>query len=724
MTGPVNPTPGVESFDRQAERGFSLIPLRGLTKKPRKKVWQQHCTTAREFNQDDFQDCNAGVCCGPASGVLVLDIDDPLAFDMLVMDHGWSMPKTYTVRTGSGMKHLYFQYPKDGTEYGNRSFKHPVYPKHTVFDIRGTGGQVVAAGSIHPDTGQPYEVETDVDPAPIPDWLMRFLDREDIGKDVLWDVSLPPPKDREFVGSLKVSEDTRRLILEGKPQGERSDAVGKVMAALLGAGTDERTIFYLFDHYPIGAKYLEKGRSRADWLRGEIQRSRDFLAQNGGNEPRPREQGGVPYTEEHLQIIDELNQRHASVMLGGKFAVMNEVVDPVFGRHDVTFSSLPDFKARYAHRTVTNPHPGNPRDINVAALWHKSPRRQHYDGIVFSPGKEVPGYYNLYRGFDVDPVQGDWSLMQEHIYKVIAGGNQEAGDYILAWMAQLVQQPGEKRPGTSIVLRGKQGTGKGCFVTEFGKVLGSHFLHITNQRQITGRFNNHLKDALLVFVDEGIWAGSKSDEGVLKAMITEDQILVEPKGKDPYSVRNHIRMIVASNNEWVVPAGSWDRRFFVLDVSDKHMQDREYFGSVFQQMGNGGREAMLHDLLQMDLSKVDLGSFPQTEARLDQIVASMSSVEKFWLDGLYDGKLNDHRSWDYPHYVKDVYENYQEFAKGMGDRFPLSRQQFGKKLRTLCPGIVREREKNASRSWQYKLPDLETSRRAFETFVGQKIDWD
>ena len=69
---------------------------------------------------------------------------------------------------------------------------------------------------------------------------------------------------------------------------------------------------------------------------------------------------------------------------------------------------------------------------------------------------------------------------------------------------------------------------------------------------------------------------------MLKAMITEDSFQVEPKGKDPFEVKNHIRLIAASNNDWVVPAGNSDRRFFVLDVSDIHMQDPSYFGSIIQ----------------------------------------------------------------------------------------------------------------------------------------------
>jgi hypothetical protein len=51
-------------------------------------------------------------------------------------------------------------------------------------------------------------------------------------------------------------------------------------------------------------------------------------------------------------------------------------------------------------------------------------------------------------------------------------------------------------------------------------------LHITNPTHLVHRFNQHLKDAIVVFVDEGLWAGDKTAEGVLKVMITEKYLEV------------------------------------------------------------------------------------------------------------------------------------------------------------------------------------------------------
>lgn len=165
--------PDLDLFERQA-KSWSVIPLVKGQKRPQETGWERHCKTQRPFRRADFRDRNAGIACGPASGVLVLDVDDMDAFSMLAEARRLSLPDTYTVRTGKGRPHFYYQYPDDGREYGNLSIKHPLRPKHTVFDMRGMGGQVVAAGSIHPDTGKPYVIERHIAVAPAPAWILKL----------------------------------------------------------------------------------------------------------------------------------------------------------------------------------------------------------------------------------------------------------------------------------------------------------------------------------------------------------------------------------------------------------------------------------------------------------------------------------------------------------------------------------------------------------------------
>ena len=431
--------------------------------------------------------------------------------------------------------------------------------------------------------------------------------------------------------------------------------------------------------------------------------------------------------------IDELNQSYAVIMVGGKCLILNEFDCPIFHRKDINFSSIYDFKSFHANEKYpVVGDSGRSKMKDIGTLWFESENRRQYKGIVFDPGANHNdnGFFNLFRGFATEPRQGDWTAFQDHILTVIANRNAEVFTYILAWLAHLFQYPGGERPGTSIVLRGEQGTGKGCFVSQIGKMLGTHYLPISNSTQLVGRFNNHLKDALLVFCDEGIWAGDKSAEGVLKAMVTEELLTIEPKGKDPFPVKNRVRLIVASNNDWVIPAGLKERRFCVLDVSESRIQDKEYFQKVVDQMDHGGREAMLYDLLHLDISAFDLKTFPQTQALMDQKIRTMKTAHKFWFERLRAGSLTDDTDeWDKIIPTQKLHEAYVQFATTAGDRYPSIDSLFLRELKEVAPNIYRHHpfmdyKGKYQRVWSLTFPDLDKCREYFDKIMKTKTNWE
>lgn len=428
------------------------------------------------------------------------------------------------------------------------------------------------------------------------------------------------------------------------------------------------------------------------------------------------------------EIIDKINQSHAVIMVGGKCLILNEIEDPVFKRPNITLSAVQDFKNFMLNqRTMIEDAEGRPKSISIAKLWLESERRRQYKGIVFDPSGCDDDHYNLFRGLAVEPRKGDWSLIREHILHNICRGREENFNYLMAWMADLVKNPGGGKPGVSVVIRGKRGTGKGCFMSAFGGIFGTHYLHITNPGQFVGRFNSHLKDALLVFADECFWAGDKTGEGILKGIISEEYILVEPKGKDSFPVKSHVRLVVASNEEWVIPAGLEERRFFVLDAGDQHMQDTAYFAKVFDQIENGGREAMLYDLLRHDSSGIDIRSAPKTEWLLDQIEESMDPVTRFWFERLMDGaQIQKDGEWKEYVLSEDFYNEYTYFCDKINCRYRVSSRSFGKRIRKLCMILVRKKiltQEYGKRAWALYFDDLDACRTYFERRIGMEVKW-
>ncbi len=258
----------IKLFEKLSKKR-SLIPLNG--KAAFEKGWTKYCEEKRDFKASDFEGKNAGIACGPASGIIVLDIDDPELFRSTRKEKGWRLRSTYKVLTGGGGYHHYFKYPDDGRIYGNKGLKGKY-----GFDIRGHGGQVVAPGSVHPDTGEFYDVVKDRKIAEAPDWLLELAAHsEDKPKEDLketfeaWDGN---------IDSLRISQGIKVLIQHRVPKGKRSEEMMRVLAALAKANISDPDIIKIFESHGIGEKYREKGQYREKWLRPQIDKARSFVS--------------------------------------------------------------------------------------------------------------------------------------------------------------------------------------------------------------------------------------------------------------------------------------------------------------------------------------------------------------------------------------------------------------------------------------------------------------
>jgi len=425
--------------------------------------------------------------------------------------------------------------------------------------------------------------------------------------------------------------------------------------------------------------------------------------------------------EKNENEFEELNNKHFVTMIGGKTTVVNEVYDPAMERQSLTYSSPTDFKNFYSNRFV----PVEDRHVPLGTFWFNNPDRRQYNGLTFMPGESSPyqGNYNLWGGFSVEPVPSNsenpanieaFSLFYDHILQNIANGDNYTAAYVIGWMADLVLYP-RKRLGVSLVLRSDaQGTGKGLFARIFGHLFGKHYLHITNPRHLTGNFNAHLIDCILLFADEAFWAGDKSSEGALKTLVTEEFRAVEIKGKDVFQARNFTRLLIASNKSWVVPSELHDRRFVILDVNQQRARDTEYFGKMIKQMESGGYEALLWFLMNLKID-IDLRNcMPDTDAMKDSKVYSMTPVQTFWHECLVEGEFETGNSWEEPHSKRILHESFKERSR---KNEHTSREVFMKELKK----IVDFKETRIHRERSLIFAPLEECRDDFEKSFGIKI---
>lgn len=354
-------------------------------------------------------------------------------------------------------------------------------------------------------------------------------------------------------------------------------------------------------------------------------------------------------------LLSEMNGQFAVISsIGGKCRVIEEVEDLSLGRTRLVKQTFEDFRNRFLHKKVEMQGKDGPFYIPRGKWWLEHADRRQFDSIVFAPGKDRPNVYNLWRGFAFEAKPGDCSLYLDHLKNVVCSGNEEHYQYLIHWMARAVQFP-ERTGEVAVVLRGEQGSGKGLTIKIFGALFGRHFLQIADSKHLIGNFNSHLRDAVIVFADEAFYAGDKKHESILKTLVTEGTLLIEGKGVDAEVAQNCIHLMMASNSNWVVPAGDHERRYFVLDVNSVHRQDSSYFSAIMKQMENGGYNALLLHLRSLNVSPdvFNVRNMPRTLALGQQQDYTLSYEESWWYEKLRKAELlNGKQGWP-PHVVKD-----------------------------------------------------------------------
>lgn len=492
----------------------------------------------------------------------------------------------------------------------------------------------------------------------------------------------------------------------------RSEAVFAVCCELVRAGIPDDVIFaaIMDPGNAISESVLEKPDRRA-YAQRQIERA--------------RQEAIDPW-------LRKLNDDHAVLLQeGGKCRVLaweerkvNEADPNEAPRLVPVLQSFEDFRNRYRNKKVQVglSEQGKPIEKQVGTWWLDHSQRREYRELRFLPGKpqEVGPYLNLWRGWSVVPSPGNWSLMREHIETILAGGDAESSAYILRWAAWAVQHP-ERMAEAALILRGGRGTGKGMFARALKDLFGQHGLQISLGGQITGRFNSHLRDCCLLFADEAVVPGDKAGEKALNALITEPEIAIEGKGVNVVATPNHLHVVMASNERWVVPAALDERRFAVFDVADAKAQNKAYFSALVKQMEAGGLAAMLHDLLTMDLGDWHpRWNIPQTLALMEQKTQSLPPLEAVVYRMLYTGELPtapvDAARTFVP--TTSITDRVERRFKGI----QVAPQEVGALLGGNGMGFPHVRKRNGG-GWGYWFPPIKAARTSW-TATGRPGNWD
>ncbi|MEP1881695.1 MAG: primase-helicase family protein [Roseibium sp.] len=469
----------------------------------------------------------------------------------------------------------------------------------------------------------------------------------------------------------------------------------------------------------------------------EVDHSEDGCAEHTGGYERDDasvdDLGGTgPLPQDWGYSLETLNSEWSLVLIGSKAVMVRE--QPWAKIEDrVRVVQIDAFRHLLSNtRTQYMGSDGKIKTITWAKRWEGERWRRQYDGIEFHPdpqkGEGTKGYLNLWRGFSYqpDPQAGSWAIFRDHMLTNICSGDEALFKWVFGWFAHMFQRPRE-RPGTAIVVRGLMGTGKSIMGEVMGDLIAAHYFQVDDPRYITGQFNAHMSACLLLQAEEAVWAGDKVAEGRLKGLITSKTQMIESKGVDPYRLDNYVRVLMTSNEDWVVPAGKDERRYCVLDVADTVKENHSYFREMFEELDNGGRAALLDALLTFDLSQVNLRQIPRTGALLQQKLRSLDSVDAYVYERLCEGTLlRADATWSPDAFVvrQMLYDEYLTWADKVGIKRRADLNQFGRSIKKLIPHLQDTRPRDGgTRKRAYVFPPLPDCRASFEAAVGQGVDW-
>lgn len=726
-------------------RGFRYIALNTREKTPLNKDWPNESHNVEEVQRIIRQGGNYGVC--PDGEQLIIDIDSRHGGTKKLFN--FDVDNYYTVTTGDvHSSHRYGCLAVPLLPNQRLRKKHPNYPG---VEFQTKGAYVVGPESTHPN-GRIYRHDELTSSNPLKPWPAELIAELTITTSAI--ASGASDWSAERLEKVLEQMDPCAFVLY--------DDWVTLMAACHEATGGDSDAGEAFAAWSVGdPNYADHGEAIRDkWATafrvgesgnaGEGTLLHILAAHNVKNIYCDDSAAFAPYAvkteprQEQKTPLQDMNDRFYVVMEDGKLRILEIRKSEDLQENGWVRHSKRDFleccQSIYHYPNVevkTKGADGKEKAVQVpmAQRWidnYSVGKRTFPGGLCFKPEfdtEKVGESLNMWRGFAVEARKGSWEKLRNLIFTILCRSDSESYEYVLNWLARAVQKPGEPAR-TALVFKGPKGCGKGSLGRSFVRLFGIHGRHVSSMDAISGRFNSHLQDCCAMFADEAYWPGNKSHEGTFKALITEPRLHYEAKGLTPTSGRNCIHILIASNDDWVVPAGvEAERRYAVFEALNEIL-DAEYFNALNFEMENGGLESMLFDLLHRDITKFNVAKIPQTEALVDQKFRSMELVEQ-WIFKLLETENwnNTKQGVDLPILGCDLLDNFTEFIGYQAKAIRSLETQMGFAIRRFIPKARKvhiqkpayRTDITTPRPWAYEMPDIETAKKDFSAIIGRSV---
>jgi hypothetical protein len=338
----------------------------------------------------------------------------------------------------------------------------------------------------------------------------------------------------------------------------------------------------------------------------------DFLVEHGAE----RLKRMIENDSMHVTIaktLHDLNRDYAYVLSMGERIIRQGIgylISPSAMKATIT--------AKVLENHITPGGVRSEKKMNAAAKWLTWPIRQDVQRLDYLPGAEpqaivpdpyprhprsYPLVYNTWTGWGTEPKKGSvapFTKLYDHLF---TGATDAFKHRVLQWLAYPIQHPGTKL-FTSLVIYGReQGTGKSLIGYSVGRIYGKNFTEIS-QADLGSAHNEWAINRQFVMGDDVTGSDKRQDLDMLKKMITQKEIRINPKNVPAYTVLDPINYTWTSNHADAFFLEDNDRRFDVHEVTVAPLP-RAFYVGYMKWLDGEGANALHHYLLNYDLTGFD-----------------------------------------------------------------------------------------------------------------------
>ena len=306
--------------------------------------------------------------------------------------------------------------------------------------------------------------------------------------------------------------------------------------------------------------------------------------------------------------------------------------------------------------------------VSFIQLWLNDENIKTYDDVdIYPPPLQCPdNVLNLWTGFAFEKIENytenieALDMILNHI-KILCNNEKHVCDYIINWIGQMVQYPAIKT--ICPIFISEEGAGKGRFLELLNRMFGKDKVFETTRpsEHICGKFNPVMRTAFFCGVNE---LGKKEIIGFedhLKAIITDESMMINDKGQKAHKIKSYHRICGFSNNEEPIPLPKDTRRFLVIRSDDKLIGNVGYFNKLSKYLEDDNVIKTCFEYFKNipDLDKFKEIKLPTTEYAEELKQLKVSPIEMWFKDYIIT-KVNE---TDFEITGKDLFHLFQKYLQ-------------------------------------------------------------